>query len=168
MSKPISSLSSVDLPQPLGPTIATNSPARTSKDTSSRTRGPSSEYRKDSRRASIAPVSGPGRVLAVRTSGVASSTGLISSKSGSAATADTNEPVSWVTEVSSIVTEVLKVRNAAADIVPRAGPASSMNISSVHTGRYTAPITVVRFLTRPTRCWSSRLRANCAAQAAYA
>ncbi len=107
-------------------------------------------------------------MLAVRTSGVASSTGLISSNSGSAATAETNEPVSWVTEVSTIVTEVLKVRNAAADIEPRAGPASSMNISSVHSGRYTAPSTVVRFLMRPTLCWSSRLRANSDAHAAYA
>ncbi len=42
LSKPISRRSRVDLPQPLGPTIATNSPARTSKETSSRTRGPSS------------------------------------------------------------------------------------------------------------------------------
>ena len=91
---------------------------------------------------------------------------MISSNSGSAATAETNAPVSWVTEVSSIVTEVLKVRNAAADIAPRAGPASSMNISRVHSGRYTAPITVVRFLMRPTFCCSSRLRANSEAQAA--
>ncbi len=125
----------MDLPQPLGPTTATNSPGRMAKDTSSRTSGPSSAYRRDSRRVSIAPDSGPGRVLDVRTSGVASKTGLISSNSGSAATADTKEPVSWVTEVSTIVTEVLKVRKSAADIAPLAGPASSMNISRVHTGR---------------------------------
>ncbi len=74
-------------------------------------------------------------MLAVRTSGVASRTGLISSNSGSAATADTSDPVSWVTEVSTIVTDVLKVRKAAADIAPFAGPASSMNITRVHTGR---------------------------------
>lgn len=104
----------------------------------------------------------------MRTSGVASSTGLISSNNGSTATADTNAPVSWVTEVSSIVTEVLKVRNSAADIEPRAGPASSMNISRVQSGRYTAPSTVLRFLIPPTFCWSSRLRANSPAQAAYA
>lgn len=71
-----------------------------------------------------------------------------------------------VTEVSSIVTEVLKLRKEAADIEPRAGPARIMNISRVQTGRYTAPMTVVRFLIRPTRCWSSRLRANSEAQAA--
>ncbi|GAA3115139.1 hypothetical protein GCM10017687_30490 [Streptomyces echinatus] len=131
----MSSRNSVDLPQPLGPTTATNSPGRAAKDTSSRTSGPSSAYRKESRRASTAPDSGPGRVLPVRTSGVASSTGLISSNSGSAATADTNAPVSWVTEVSTMVTDVLKVRKSAADIAPLAGPASSMNISRVHTGR---------------------------------
>ncbi|CAM5482031.1 hypothetical protein SHIRM173S_03708 [Streptomyces hirsutus] len=131
----MSSRSSVDLPQPLGPTTATNSPGRTSKETSSRTSGPSSEYRKDTRRASIAPLSGPGRVPAARTSGVASSTGRICSNSGNAATPETNAPVSWVTEVSTIVTDVLKVRNSAAVIEPRAGPASSMNIASVHSGR---------------------------------
>ena len=107
-------------------------------------------------------------MLATRTSGVASRTGLISSNIGSAATIDTKAPVSWVTEVSSIVIEVLKVRKAAADSEPRAGPASSMNMSSEQSGRYTAPSTVVRFLIRPTRCWSSRLRANSPAQAAYA
>ncbi len=73
-----------------------------------------------------------------------------------------------MTEVSSIVTDALKVRKSAADIEPRAGPASSMNISSVHSGRYTAPSTALRFLIRPARCWSSRLRANCSAHAAYA
>ena len=71
----------------------------------------------------------------MRTSGCASRTGLISSNSGSAATAETKAPVSEVTAVRSMVTEVLKVRNADADIEPRAGPASSMNISRVHSGR---------------------------------
>ncbi len=104
----------------------------------------------------------------MRTSGVASRTGRICSNSGSAATADTNEPVSCVTDVSTIVTDVLKVRNSAAVIDPRAGPASSMNIPSVHSGRYTAPSTAVRFLIRPAFCCSSRLRANCDAHAAYA
>ncbi len=66
---------------------------------------------------------------------MASSTGLICSNSGSAATAETNAPVSWVTEVSTIVTEVLKARNSAAVIEPRAGPASSMNIARVTSGR---------------------------------
>lgn len=42
-SKPMSSRSSVDLPQPLGPTIATNSSGPTRRETSSRTSGPSSE-----------------------------------------------------------------------------------------------------------------------------
>ena len=88
----------MDLPQPLGPTIATNSPGWTAKDTSSRTSGPSSAYRKDSFLASIAPDSSPGRLLASRTSGAARSTSLISSNSGSAATAETKAPVSWVTE----------------------------------------------------------------------
>ncbi len=74
--------------------------------------------------------------------------------------------MSCVTEVSIIVTEVLKVRNAPADSVPRAGPASSMNMMSVHIGRQIALSTVMRFLIRPTRCWSSRLRAKSPAQAA--
>ena len=88
------------------------------------------------------------------------------SNSGSTDAAETSAPVSWVTEVSIIVTEVLKVRNAPADSVPRAGPASSMNMVSVHSGRHTALSTVMRFLIRPTRCCSSRLRANSPAHAA--
>lgn len=71
-----------------------------------------------------------------------------------------------MTEVSSIVTEALKVRNSAADIEPRAGPASSMNINRVQSGRYTAPSTAFRFLIRPARCCSSRLCANRSAHAA--
>lgn len=46
-----------------------------------------------------------------------------------------NAPVIWVTAVSSMVTEVLKVRNEAADMVPRAGPASNMKRVSEQTGR---------------------------------
>lgn len=75
-------------------------------------------------------------------------------------------PVSWVTEDSRIVTAVLKVRNSAADMLPRAGPASSMNITSMHSGGQTALRTVMTFLIRPIRCCSSRVRANSRAQAA--
>ncbi len=127
--------SSVDLPLPLGPTTATNSPGRTASDTSSSTSGPSSAYRKESPRAASSPVSSPGALAEARTSGSASSTGRTCSYSGSTATAETRAPVSCVTEVSIMVTAVLKVRNSAADRVPRAGPASSMNISSEQSGR---------------------------------
>ena len=81
------------------------------------------------------PDRAPGWALAPRTSGASSSTGWICSNIGSAAAAETKAPVIWVTEVSSMVTEVLKVRNAPADMLPRAGPASSMNMASEHSGR---------------------------------
>ena len=74
-------------------------------------------------------------MLPPRTSGASSSTGLICSNIGSTAAAETSAPVSWVTEVSSIVTAVLKVRNSLADRLPRAGPASSMNMTSEQSGR---------------------------------
>ena len=113
----MSSRSRVDLPQPLGPTIATNSPGRTSKrhvvEDQRAVVGVAEGEPAGLDRAGQRP--GPGaRACAPPAS--PSSTGLISSNSGSAATAETKAPVSWVTEVSSIVTEVLKVRNSAADI----------------------------------------------------
>lgn len=77
----------------------------------------------------------PGWALAPRTSGFSSSTGLICSNIGIAAAAEMNAPVIWVTAVSSMVTEVLKVRNEAADMVPRAGLTSSMKRVSEQTGR---------------------------------
>src|SRR5437016_2454997 len=131
----MSSRSRVDLPQPLAPTIATNSPGSTGNDTLSSTSGPSSAYRNDRLLASIAPDNGPGAVLPPRTSGTSSNTGLICSNNGRMEAAEMSAPVSCVTEVSIIVTAVLKVRKPLADNVPRDGPASSMNITSVQNGR---------------------------------
>ncbi len=83
----------------------------------------------------MAPVSSPGRVLERSTSGVSRRSGLICSNIGRTAAAETSAPVTCVTDDSSIVSAVLKVRNSLADMAPRAGPASSTNITSVHSGR---------------------------------
>lgn len=74
-------------------------------------------------------------MLPPRTSGASSRIGLTCSYIGSTAAADSSAPVSWVTEVSSIVMAVLKVRKPEADSEPRAGPASSMNMTSEQSGR---------------------------------
>lgn len=116
--------------------------------------------------ASTAPVSSPGRVLVRPASGSSLRTGLTCSNIGSTAAAEMSAPVTWVTEDISIVRAVLKVRNSLADMTPRVGPASRTNITSVHSGRYTAPSTVMTFWIRPMRCCSSRVRANSRAQAA--
>ena len=108
----MSSRSSVDLPQPLAPTIATNSPGLDPEGDAVQHQRPVLGVAEgevpglDGR-----PESVPGTTLPPRTSGGSCSTGLICSYIGSTAAAEMSALVSWVTEVSSIVTAVLKVRN---------------------------------------------------------